>query len=58
MKKYTVAIKETLIKEVEIEATSQAHAIAKAEFEYRNENIVLDYNDLYNMEIYIPRKRK
>ena len=58
MKEYTIAIKETLLKEVTIEAKSVTEAISKVDSKYKNEEIILDYNDLYNMEIYIPRKKK
>lgn len=56
MQEYEITIKETLQRTVKVEATSLAHAIAKVEFEYRNESIVLDYSDLKDLEIYKSRK--
>lgn len=42
---YTVEITETLSRHVEIEATSEAEALAKANNLYRNEEIVLSPED-------------
>ena len=45
MKKYLIEVEEILQKVCEIEADSLDDAIDKAQEMYRNENIVLDYED-------------
>lgn len=45
MEKYNIEIKETLIREVTIEASSIDEAINSAELLYNNEEIILDYSD-------------
>lgn len=46
MKKFEIEIIEVLNRIVEIEATTEDKAINKVKKAYRNEEIVLDYNDL------------
>lgn len=43
--KYTVTIKEELIRDVEVEANNEEEAIEKIEEQYHNEEIVLDSED-------------
>lgn len=45
MEKYNIEIKETLIREVSIDASSLDDAMISAELLYKNEEIVLDYTD-------------
>lgn len=51
MKKYDVCITEYLDEHIEIEAESPEEAHAKAQEMYDNEEIVLDYTNLTQMEI-------
>jgi hypothetical protein len=45
MEKYNIEIKETLTREISIEASSIDEAMSSAELLYNNEEIVLDYSD-------------
>jgi hypothetical protein len=45
MEKYNIEIKETLIREISIDASSIDEAISSAELLYNNEEIVLDSSD-------------
>lgn len=51
MKKYNIEIRETLIKEVTIKASSIYEAVASVERLYSNEEVVLDYSDLTSTDI-------
>lgn len=50
-KTYQVEITETLQRVVEVEAESEEEAIETIEEQYRDEEIVLDYNDFMGCEI-------
>ena len=50
MKKYKIEIKEILKKIVTIEAESEEEALKIAKEKYRNEEIVLDYNDFKDVD--------
>ena len=49
--KYTFTIKEVLKRTVEVKASNQADAYIKVENLYNDEEIVLDYNDLWSVDI-------
>lgn len=51
MRKFKVSITETLTREVVVEAENPADAINKVDEMYRNEDIVLDYNDFEDYEV-------
>lgn len=51
MRKFKVSITETLHREVIVEAENSADAINKVDEMYRDEDIVLDYNDFEDYEI-------
>ena len=51
MKKYQIQITETLQRVVEVEANSYDEAEDKVNEDYRNGDIVLDYNDYQDTEI-------
>ena len=51
MKTFKVEIKEILSRVIEIKANSKDEAIQKTEDLYRDEEIVLDYNDFQNLNI-------
>ena len=51
MNKYKISIKETLEKRIEINADSETEAIDIVKEKYRNEKIVLDYNDYIDTNI-------
>jgi len=51
MEKYNIEIKETLTREISIEASSIDEAISSAELLYNNEEIVLDYSDHNSTDI-------
>lgn len=50
--KYKVTITETLKRTVEVEAASYMQAQNIAEDMYNNEDIVLDYNDFYEVNFW------
>lgn len=50
MKKFKVVIKETSSKLVEVQANNEQEALAKVEEMYENCEIVLDWNDLYDID--------
>ena len=50
MNKYTVIIKEEYIRTIEIEAVDKVKAAEKIIEQYRNEDIVLDTDDFFNVE--------
>lgn len=50
MSKYKIEITETLQKVVEVEADSEREAEQKVKAMYKNEGIVLDYNDFVNLD--------
>lgn len=50
MNTYNIEIEETLQRVVSIEAESKEEAIKIAKEQYRNEEIVLDYNDFQNVD--------
>lgn len=52
-KTYKVEITETLQRTVEVKASSSGEAIEKVKELYRNEDIVLDYNDFMGNEFEI-----
>lgn len=52
MRKFKVSITETLIREVIVEAENPADAINKVDEMYRNEDIVLDYDDFVDAEVH------
>ena len=45
MKTFTIEIKETLLKTIEIEAVSIGEAVSQTETMYNNENIILNSSD-------------
>ena len=51
MKKYQVLFKETLERVIEINANNKEEALEIAEEMYKNCEIVLDYEDFFNVEI-------
>ena len=50
MEKYKVIIKEEYIRTIDIEAVDNAKALDKIITQYRNEDIVLDTDDFFNVE--------
>ena len=50
MEKYKVIIKEEYIRTIEVEAVNKAEALDKITTQYRNEDIVLDTDDFFNVE--------
>lgn len=50
MEKYKVIIKEEYIHTIEVEAVDKAKALDKIITQYRNEDIVLDTDDFFNVE--------
>jgi hypothetical protein len=53
MKIYTIAITETLIKLIDVEAESETEAIDRVKKLYRNQEIILDAEDHIDTEITI-----
>ena len=51
MRKFKVSITETLYKEVIVEAENPTDAVIKVDEMYRDEDIVLDYNDFEDYEV-------
>jgi len=51
MPKYTVCVRETLARNVIVEADNEEEALGKVETMYRKEKIVLTYEDFTNVEI-------
>jgi len=58
MNTFEIEIKETLSRVISIKAESQNEAILKANEMYRNEEIVLDYDDLINTYISPSNERE
>ena len=59
MNMYTVEIKESLVRLVEIEANSKEEALDKVSQMYRDEEIVLDNNDFIGNKItYITSEQR
>lgn len=50
MEKYKVIIKEEYIRTIDIEVVDKAKALDKIITQYRNEDIVLDTDDFFNVE--------
>lgn len=50
MNKYKVIIKEEYIRTIEVEAVDKVKATEKIIEQYRNEDIVLDTDDFFNVE--------
>lgn len=50
MEKYKVIIKEEHVRTIEVEAVDKAKALDKIITQYRNEDIVLDTDDFFNVE--------
>ena len=50
MEKYKVIIKEEYIRTIDIEAVDKAKTLDKIITQYRNEDIVLDTDDFFNVE--------
>ena len=50
MEKYKVIIKEEYVRIIEVEAVDKAKALDKIITQYRNEDIVLDTDDFFNVE--------
>lgn len=50
MEKYKVIIKEEYIRTIDIESVDKAKALDKIITQYRNEDIVLDTDDFFNVE--------
>ena len=50
MEKYKVIIKEEYIRTIEVEAFDKAEALDKIIKQYRNEDIVLDTDDFFDVE--------
>lgn len=55
-KKFTVEVTETLQRQVEIEAESEQEALQKVKELYRNEEIVLGWQDFIENDFQIIRK--
>ena len=55
MKKFKVKIIEELSRDIVIEAESIEEAREKAENAYRDGEIVLDYDDYFQMEIFVEK---
>ena len=56
MNKYKISIKETLERIIEINADSETEAIDIVKEKYRNEEIVLDYNDYIDADIDVVKE--
>ena len=56
MKKYEVEVQEVLSRVVEVEAKNESEAIEKVKEMYKDEDIVLDYEDFFDYEINILRE--
>ena len=54
--KYIVAIKETLYREIEVEADSKLKAEDKGRKMYKNYKIVLDAGDFEDVDIYVKEE--
>ena len=50
MEKYKVIIKEEYIRTIEVEAVDKSEALDKIIKQYRNEDIVLDADDFFDVE--------
>ena len=50
MEKYKVIIKEEYVRTIEVEAVDKAKVLDKIITQYRNEDIVLDTDDFFNVE--------
>ena len=50
MKKFKVVITETSSKVVEVQANNEQEALTKVEEMYENCEVVLDWNDLYDID--------
>ena len=50
MEKYKVIIKEEYVRTIDVESVDKAKALDKIITQYRNENIVLDTDDFFNVE--------
>lgn len=50
MDKYKVEITETLKKTVEVEADNEEEALHKVMKMYKNEEVILDYNDFADLD--------
>lgn len=51
MDTYNIEIEEVLLRVIKIEANSKEKALKLAKEKYQNEEIVLDYNDLVDVNI-------
>ena len=54
--KYIVAVKETLYREIEVEAESKLKAEDKGRKMYQNYKIVLDAGDFEDVDIYVKEE--
>ena len=50
MEKYKVIIKEEYVRNIDVESVDKAKALDKIITQYRNEDIVLDTDDFFNVE--------
>ena len=50
MKTYEVEIEEVLQRRVRVDAENEEEAIKQVKEKYKNEEIVLDYNDFVNLD--------
>lgn len=50
MEKYKVIIKEEYVRTIDVEAVDKAKGLDKIITQYRNEDIVLDTDDFFNVE--------
>lgn len=50
MEKYKVIIKEEYVRTIDVEAVDKAKSLDKIITQYRNEDIVLDTDDFFNVE--------
>ena len=50
MEKYKVIIKEEYVRTIDVESVDKAKALGKIITQYRNEDIVLDTDDFFNVE--------
>lgn len=51
MKKYEVLVEETLSRMIEVQAEDESEALKIVKEMYKNCEIVLDYEDFFNVEI-------
>ena len=51
MKKYEVLVEETLSRMIEVQAKDESEALEIVKEMYKNCEIVLDYEDFFNVEI-------